>query len=699
MQPESPEPEPQSSQPEQSIQQQVDHSNLGGGQQATIGNENIQIQGNNNWVGNIFKFFGSQELVPTGNAARSKNQRLLLDQVKSEVTARLKQSLHNAVLINLGKELQPQQVRRFWDAEIKIGLKPPEPIPENTSILDIFDSEEIVGKLLILGVPGSGKTTTLLELAQALIQRAEEQLYYPIPVLFNLSSWKDNNQPVRDWLVAELESKYKMRKDIAENWVNDRQLLPMLDGLDELESARQELCVRAINQLLQEKYCPQYVVVCSRSEEYDDYETKLRLNGAICLQLLTKNQICRYLADVNNTELRHFINNDPNLLELAKIPFVLSIFVLAYQEIFINSWENVTEERWKSMTTYKWTLLPSSTSFNLQYLLDIYVQRMLEREIDSKAYVKNQKPPTYKQTRLWLIWLAQQLQRESQTELLIERIQPNWLLDNFSKQNYALVVGFIFGLIGGLIVGLSVWLVIGLITSLILGIYISVGVALLFGFFFGIWAWLSIGHSKEVQPVETLNTSWVNLSKSLIVGLFIAVISWVITSIIFSLMHRQQPEIVIFLIAGSILVMVLEMKGSEIQTTTYPNQGIWQSFKNAVRFTLLGAIVMGSLAGLMREEISLIILGSSTAVAPLMQIVLSGMIMGLFFGLTQAGTACIQHLSLRLVLKAKGYAPWKYACFLDYCTERLFLQRVGGRYRFIHKLLEDHFAQMDFKQN
>jgi hypothetical protein len=33
-----------------------------------------------------------------------------------------------------------------------------------------------------------------------------------------------------------------------------------------------------------------------------------------------------------------------------------------------------------------------------------------------------------------------------------------------------------------------------------------------------------------------------------------------------------------------------------------------------------------------------------------------------------------------------------YARFLDYCTERLFLQRVGGRYRFIHKMLQDHFA-------
>lgn len=63
------------------------------------------------------------------------------------------------------------------------------------------------------------------------------------------------------------------------------------------------------------------------------------------------------------------------------------------------------------------------------------------------------------------------------------------------------------------------------------------------------------------------------------------------------------------------------------------------------------------------------------------------------------GTACIQHFALRLILYSNGYIPWNYARFLDYCTERMLLQRVGGRYRFIHKLLQDHFAQMEFKRD
>jgi hypothetical protein len=30
----------------------------------------------------------------------------------------------------------------------------------------------------------------------------------------------------------------------------------------------------------------------------------------------------------------------------------------------------------------------------------------------------------------------------------------------------------------------------------------------------------------------------------------------------------------------------------------------------------------------------------------------------------------------------------------DYGTKRLLLQRISGRYRFMHKLLQEHFAKM-----
>jgi predicted NACHT family NTPase len=249
---------PDSQEPKQGNNNDLRNAQFGGG---FINAENVNA---GRIGGDIWNIFLGQQTTLVGNPARPRNERILLAAVKEEVSARLRQSLHNAVLINLGKESQPQQVKRPWDAHIKIGLKPAEPIPDTTKILEVFDSQEIAGKLLILGEPGSGKTTTQLELAQALVSRAEEQPDYPVPVLFNLSSWKDDQQSITDWLVAELKSKYGVSKKLGQEWVENHQLLPLLDGLDELEPQRQELCVYAINQFLVSETRPLYLVVCSQ---------------------------------------------------------------------------------------------------------------------------------------------------------------------------------------------------------------------------------------------------------------------------------------------------------------------------------------------------------------------------------------------------------------------------------------------------
>jgi hypothetical protein len=76
----------------------------------------------------------------------------------------------------------------------------------------------------------------------------------------------------------------------------------------------------------------------------------------------------------------------------------------------------------------------------------------------------------------------------------------------------------------------------------------------------------------------------------------------------------------------------------------------------------------------------------------------SWLVLGTILGLSRVGTTCIQHFTLRCILYRSNYIPWNYARFLDYCTERLLLQRVGGRYRFIHRLLQEHFAAMPLEK-
>lgn len=81
---------------------------------------------------------------------------------------------------------------------------------------------------------------------------------------------------------------------------------------------------------------------------------------------------------------------------------------------------------------------------------------------------------------------------------------------------------------------------------------------------------------------------------------------------------------------------------------------------------------------------------------------------GLFFGPTEAlvfevffatcgtltfgGFACLQHLSVRILLACKGLAPLRYVRFLDDAAHHMLLHRVGSGYIFIHRLLLEHLA-------
>ena len=80
---------------------------------------------------------------------------------------------------------------------------------------------------------------------------------------------------------------------------------------------------------------------------------------------------------------------------------------------------------------------------------------------------------------------------------------------------------------------------------------------------------------------------------------------------------------------------------------------------------LIGGLIVGLIGGLIQGLASVLLFG-------------------LIGGLSGGGSACLRHFSLRLMLYRLGYAPWDYARFLDYATERLFLQKVGGGYIFIH---------------
>jgi hypothetical protein len=132
--------------------------------------------------------------------------------------------------------------------------------------------------------------------------------------------------------------------------------------------------------------------------------------------------------------------------------------------------------------------------------------------------------------------------------------------------------------------------------------------------------------------------------------------------------------------------------GADVERRLVPNQGIRQSAMNVLIFAAVGVVIIGIPYGVLNLAIASIAVQVLPGPSDWLRLGIgAGVSFGLLAGLLP-GAACIQHFVLRTMLWASGTLPLRYRAFLEFATHRRLLQRVGGRYRFIHVLLRDHLG-------
>jgi Cdc6-like AAA superfamily ATPase len=187
-----------------------------------------------------------QQAPSFSDKQRKHNRDSMLDRVQSIwIDGVLEPSLQGAAQIMLTLASRPDAVSTPFQQVLQEFDRARPLLPAGTHIGQIYDHAN--GEVLILGEPGAGKTTLLLELTRDLLQRARQDETYPIPIVFSLSSWAATHLPLTEWLVLELTGKYQISRDLARYLVQTDQVLPLLDGLDEVSTDSRETCVTAIN--------------------------------------------------------------------------------------------------------------------------------------------------------------------------------------------------------------------------------------------------------------------------------------------------------------------------------------------------------------------------------------------------------------------------------------------------------------------
>ena len=157
---------------------------------------------------------------------------------------------------------------------------------------------------------------------------------------------------------------------------------------------------------------------------------------------------------------------------------------------------------------------------------------------------------------------------------------------------------------------------------------------------------------------------------------------------------EQQERISIMLASPFRKTIALNIVRPSLTERLEPNQGIRKSALNAIKYALVVGLLAGCITGYIEWHAGRSSLFGGLIVGLLTFGLMSWFIVGLLLG----GKAVIQHFVLRSILWMSGSYPWNYAQFLEYANELIFMQKFGGRYQFIHDLLQEHFAQMEANQ-
>ncbi|MBE9113593.1 ATP-binding protein, partial [Nodosilinea sp. LEGE 07298] len=324
---------------------------------------------------------------------------------------------------------------RVWG--LQFGRQENQVLTSVGAIADLCQRDGIDGRLLILGEAGVGKTHTLLAVGDLLLKRGG-----PVPVLLDVSAWA--GETMREWLIATLWREYRVAKTTAANWIDQAQLMLLVDGFDNLPTPQQRKFAAALEALLRTNPNQTALLCCRRQVMESSGLIFDQFNGGINIIPLAAQQVKDYVLTQKCPDLWPVIKGSKVLQQLARLPLHLTMLVA-----MTNPAEPPIQNR----------------------------ADLVQRYLDDRLAQAQGNPAQHRAT---LGWLAEQL--ESRPRLFyLDDLQRTWLPEP-RQLLYRLLVGLAIalaiGLMGGnLLLGLAVGLMLSQI-DLENFVYVRLGLAI-----------------------------------------------------------------------------------------------------------------------------------------------------------------------------------------------------------------------------
>ena len=206
----------------------------------------------------------------------------------------------------------------FSAADARTGKPPPRArAAGNIDTIADFYRQKTSGRMLILGAAGAGKSvigiTLLLKLIDEVLCPAKVKGLglLKVPVIFNLTSWPSGRK-FDDWLADEISMRFRLSPAAARELVQDKRILPVLDGLDEMDTEmespdRAEWAVSQLNDYIAVNWNEPIVVISrSGSQYYSRLRARFRNMQAISIKPISSREAEKYLARALRTRTSSF---------------------------------------------------------------------------------------------------------------------------------------------------------------------------------------------------------------------------------------------------------------------------------------------------------------------------------------------------------------------------------------------------------
>ncbi|MDX1667108.1 MAG: hypothetical protein R3350_07760 [Saprospiraceae bacterium] len=588
-------------------------------------------------------------------------------------------------------------------------------------IEDIF--RDAHGRLLIVGEPGSGKTSLLLQLELALLETETDAL----PVVLNLSTWKSSFLQMEAWLERILPVELGINTGFTRELLHQARIIPLFDGLDEVPKNERASCLEAIGRYGAD--ARRQYVISSRIEEYKSVDRDAPVHMQIEVGGLTFSQIETELTRIGYQQpealpLLQAIRQDKTLREVAQKPF----FFNALQLLFAKG---------KRLSDLKFT---ADTVEGRQKEI---LQHFITGELADAKYGP-------KLAADWLSYFAIQMTRHGLGVFELKDLQYSWgswssFQSVLAWRVHNLVVGLVKGLESGLFTGLLIGLVYSAHWGLIAGLVVAV-LAIISsdqGFesvtdrdpperkngafrtffrminkdalaimnhvlFFSLPAGVVVG--IYLPATDPIPGNGYNLVLGIGLGLVSAILSGLLFGYIIGLIYGLIEELYWYIRKGRVEERIkrYEMELPEIKTRENLSWS-WQRFLTVLKNSWKGLLFISIVFGLFIGYIDGWARGLMAVLSYSFLFVIAA---GIFGGISITGLikinrpyqrftasmrflylSILQHWLLRLQLYSKGLLPLRLVVFLEDMARCHLIESDGASWRFRHRFIQEYFSK------